>query len=468
MRLIAMIFLLLTIVNGQEKYTTIKTSCIQQSEYSGKTLDQLKEILLYQAKQEALEELYGQLMYSKTDLKDGKIVSDEIRQRAIGSVRVEGNPKFYNGKNFGSICADVKSYITKKDLEKYSPKKVYLNGYCFNDSNIPISKIKEEAKYGAYKEIISQYKPSLKLSKEQAESFIHGFKISNDKFNFDTASYCFNAVATILPYELEISAVNKKVSKTNNIIKSSKKIKKLVIDHTIYGKWYGSYYWKNAEDFVMMNIEIKNDNTFKATLDRGNKIKNIYYTGIVMKHKNKVILLPDQKNPSGGGSDWENDRLQLVFDKNDLTLRGKIMNYDKKSGAKFVKVNKFPLEYAIENSNNNINGKWYGWYQCDNGYYYLTMDILDGQAKVNISNGKHILKVDSYNYIVYKTKREVLFDGEEKANRGYIELGQHKNSWTNDNFNAVINGNTMEGTSSCGSKYLFFATKVSKLPSEKF
>lgn len=467
MKLITVLFLLLTLVNGQEKYTTIKTSCIQQSEYSGKTLDQLKDILLGQAKQEALGELYGQLMYSKTDLTNGKIVSDEIRQRAVGSVRVEGNPKFYNGKDFGSICSDVTSYITKKDLEKYSPKEVKLTKYCFNDSSVPMNKIKQEAKYGAYKEIISQYKPSLKLSNSQAEKFIHGFKISNDKFDFDTASYCFDIVGTILPYEFEIDVNNKKVSKKQNITKKSTKRKISIMDNTIYGKWYGSYYWKKGKNFIMMNIEIKDDNTFKATWDRGNKIKNTYYTGTVMKNKRTVILLPNQKNPIGAPSGWTTDTLQLMFDEDDLTLEGKIMNDNSKSGARFVKVNKFPLEYAIENTNDDINGKWYGWYQCSDEYYYLTMDIADGQAKVTVSNGKHITKINPYKYTVFKTKRKLLFDG-GKAKIGYLQLGQHKNDWTVDNLNAIIDENTIEGTSSCGSDKLFFATKVSQLPPEKF
>lgn len=463
MKLIAALFLLLTLVNGQEKYTTIKASCIQQSEHSGKTLDQLKEILLGQAKQEALGELYGQLMYSKTDLQDGKLVSDEIRQRAVGSVRVEGNPKFYNGKDFGSICADVKSYITKKDLEKYSPKEVKLNRYCFNDPSVAMNKIKSEAKYGAYKEIISQYKPSLKLSNEQAEKFIHGFTISNDKFDFDTASYCFDAVGTILPYELEMGGNDKKVAKSKNTTNKNIKKEISIMSNTIYGKWHGSYYWKESKKFLMMNIEIKDDNTFKATWDKGNKIKNTYYTGTVMKSKRKVILVPDQKNPIGGESGWTTDTLQLIFDEDNLILEGKIMNYDSKSGARFVKVDKFPLEYTIENANDDINGKWYGWMQCSNEYYYLTMDILDGKAEIIHNNGQLVQKSDSFKYTVFKTKRKIVLDG-EKAKIGYSELGKHKNDWTLDNYNIVIDENTLEGTTSCGSNQLFFATKVSQLP----
>jgi hypothetical protein len=202
--------MLLTIVNASDKLQTSKTSCLQQSAYPNKTLAEQKKILIEKAKQESLEELYGTLISSSTDIKNGKMVSDTIKSRAIGAVRVKGNPSFYNGKNLGEICTDVNVYITKKDLEKYSPKKVVLKHFCFNDNNVATKDIKQKAKYEAYKEMISQYKPSMKVSQKQAENFIHSFTISNDKFDFDTTSYCFDAVGTILPYELEMSSTTYK------------------------------------------------------------------------------------------------------------------------------------------------------------------------------------------------------------------------------------------------------------------
>jgi len=216
-QIIYTLLLSLTLLSANDIYkSTTKTSCIQQSSYGGKSLAQQKKILIEQAKQEALEELYGTLMFSSTDIKDGKITGDEVRSRAVGAVRVKGNPKFYNGKNFGEICSDVSTYITKKDLEKYSPQEVVLTHFCYSDSNTPVRKIKPLAKKKAYIEAISQYKPSLSnISMAQAKSLIHGFKISNDNFDFDTGAYCFDAVATLLPYELEIGNIKK--LKSNNV-----------------------------------------------------------------------------------------------------------------------------------------------------------------------------------------------------------------------------------------------------------
>lgn len=213
MKLITTLFIILvSLVNANDIYkSSTKTSCIQQSEHAGKSLDQQKKILIEQAKQESLEELYGTLIFSKTDLKNGKMTSNEIKSRAIGSVRVNGNPKFFNGKNFGEICSDVTSYVTRKDIEKYSPKEITLKRFCYNNPNEKINSIKTNANYKAYKQVIAQYKPSFKnISDKQAEKLIHGFIKSNeDMSNIGLGLYCFDAVATILPYEFDMTKVAK-------------------------------------------------------------------------------------------------------------------------------------------------------------------------------------------------------------------------------------------------------------------
>jgi len=198
------ILLLATLLNAQKMETT-KTVCIQQSAYAGKTLAEQKKVLIEQAKQESLEELYGTLIASITNILDGRLVSDEIKSRAVGSVRVKGDPSFSNGKNLGEICANVTSYITPADIKKYSPQSVKLKHFCFNDTSVSMKNIKNAARLAAYKEMLIQYKPSLKnISQEQAEDVLHSFKLYNDKYDFNTGSYCFDAKGTVLPYELEM------------------------------------------------------------------------------------------------------------------------------------------------------------------------------------------------------------------------------------------------------------------------
>lgn len=180
-----------------------KKSCIYQSNYPHKTISEQKEVLVQKAKTASVNELYGELIASITKMENGKIKKDTISQKAIGTVRTKGDPIFYQGKNLGEICSNVTSYVTDEDLAKYRPQKVELNRFCYLGKSVNIDDLKINAKYKAYQEIIGKYKPSLKLSGKEAENYIHQFIISNDKFDFDTQSYCFDVQATILPYELE-------------------------------------------------------------------------------------------------------------------------------------------------------------------------------------------------------------------------------------------------------------------------
>jgi hypothetical protein len=195
------------------KYETTKKSCILQSNYPNKNLSQIKKILVNKAKQNSVEELYGTLVYSNTSYTNHTLTKEKIKSTIVGSVRVKGNPIFYNGENLGEICANITSYITKEDIEKYSPQKVNLKHFCYVNPNMPLKKIKEEAKYKAYIKAIHTYKPSISnISKLQAKNLIHGFEVSNDGFDFSSGAYCFDAKVTLLPYELEI----KNISRNNN------------------------------------------------------------------------------------------------------------------------------------------------------------------------------------------------------------------------------------------------------------
>ena len=259
----------------KNKYKASKISCIQQSNYPSKTLDQQKDILIQKAKFEALGELYGHLLYSKTNINNGKIVDDSIKQRAIGNIRIEGNPSFYNGKNLGEICSNITAYVTKKDLEKFKPKKVKLNNFCYNNPNTPTNKIKEKAKFNAYKTSIEKFKPSLKnISDDRASELIHGFVKSNEKFDFNTGVYCFDSVTTILPYELELITKKSIKTKQKEVIKLNSIKKGLIatfyneIDYNyenpIFKTTVGSL---NLANKSFLNSKLKRDTVYLIKLD---------------------------------------------------------------------------------------------------------------------------------------------------------------------------------------------------------
>jgi hypothetical protein len=264
MKKIIFSLLLMLNLNASSKFETSKTTCILQSNYNDTTLNELKKILIDQSKQEALEELYGNIIYSKIEIKDGKLISDEIRSRAIGAVRISGNPNFYNGKNLGEICADVKAYITKKDLQKYSPKEVILTHYCYTNKSTALGELKNQAKQQAYIEMITSLKPSLKyITFNEAEKLVSDFSMTNEKFDISSSAYCFDAKASLMPYELEMIVKQSSKSKVKTSSSNKKLHRGLKID----------YYAK--DDFELKTLlysEISKKNSWYKNKKIANKI----------------------------------------------------------------------------------------------------------------------------------------------------------------------------------------------------
>lgn len=248
-----------------QKFRTTKTSCVLQSEYKSKSQEQLKKILHKKAKTEALSELYGVMIRSNIEIENGKLTKDEIQQLSLGNVRVKGKPTYFNGKNWGEVCTTIDAYITQEDFAKYQPQNVKLDGFCYNNPSVSTNKIQEKANYKAYKTAIAKFKPSYKnINDTQAESFVHGYSKSNEKFNFKTGVYCFDAVVTLLPYEFELV----KKSPKNLYVKPKKRtqrVKKKVAPSQQHGLKVTFY---SQNDF-----ELKKP-LYKTTLKRNLWLKN--------------------------------------------------------------------------------------------------------------------------------------------------------------------------------------------------
>jgi hypothetical protein len=451
-----LILLLLITTNSlfaQDRYTTTKTSCILQSNYPQKSLAQLKQILLINAKQEALTELYGQLIYSKTDVKDGKLISDVIRQKAIGSVRVSGNPKFYNGQDFGSICSDITVYITKKDLEKYSLKKIKLKQFCYTNPDSSIKNIKKEAKDKAYLALITQVKPSFNLSGSEGRRYIHNFKLKNDSFNFNTFSYCFDASGDIYPYELEFIGkpiIQKVQKKSENRCIKTGKTEVVKYDN---GEYIGEF--KNGKRHGCGRYEWKNGNYYDGSWKYGNRegygrfdwSDGAYYVG---NYKHSKMSGYGEEYFSDGGyykgnylNGNYNGQGELKYSNGDIYkgdfLNDKVNGYGEEyfSDGGYYKGNwkngKFNGQGELKYSNGDIykgdflndKANGYGEEYFSNGGYYkgnLKNGKFNGQGELKYSNGS-IYKGDFLNDKRNGYGEKINADG-----------SYYKGNWKNDTF----------------------------------
>jgi len=182
----------------------IKQACVLMNDYNDKNISELKEILLNQAKREALSEIYGEYVSSKTEVSNFQLTSDMITSKSLGILRIKGDPLFFNGKNLGEICVKITAYVTDEDMAKFKEKSVEIKNYCFSDPSVPVGQIKDKARESAYMEIVKKFNPSLaKITPKEAARLVHNFETKNEKFDLNTGSYCMDVMASLIPFEIE-------------------------------------------------------------------------------------------------------------------------------------------------------------------------------------------------------------------------------------------------------------------------
>jgi len=244
------IFLIFSVMLFASNLQTTKTVCEMAD---NKSISQIKKELLKKLKLAGVEELYGDNIFSQTTVENGNLISDSIKSLATGRIRIKGDPKYFNGKNLGEVCVSATLYITKEDIKDFTPKQIKLNNYCYSNPNVALKDIKEKAKESAYLEIISQYSPSLakKISPSQAADYIHEFKVNNAKFDFNTGAYCFDAIATIIPYELKFQKFITKQNKISTTVKLASKTKPANLP-----AYFTNHIWKGSLIYDNRTIDV--------------------------------------------------------------------------------------------------------------------------------------------------------------------------------------------------------------------
>ena len=95
-----------------------KTAFVNASDTKGKSLVQVREMLLIRAKRAAASEIFGDYINSSTVVNSGRLVSDEINSIVNGVIHIKGDPIYSNGKNFGDMQVRATMYATDQEMKE--------------------------------------------------------------------------------------------------------------------------------------------------------------------------------------------------------------------------------------------------------------------------------------------------------------------------------------------------------------
>ena len=95
-----------------------KTAFVNASDTKGKSLVEVREMLMMRAKRAAASEIFGDYINSSTVINSGRLVSDEINSIVNGVIHIKGDPVYSNGQNFGDMQVRATMYATDQEMRE--------------------------------------------------------------------------------------------------------------------------------------------------------------------------------------------------------------------------------------------------------------------------------------------------------------------------------------------------------------
>jgi len=209
---ISLLLVLLWFGSGAYAQEITKTYCASSVGYKG-SIDTLKKELLVHAKNEAVGELFGELINSITKVEEGVLTEDKIRAISTGFLRIKGDPTYYQGENLGEICVKITAYAKDEDFESFKPRKL-THKACVMKGDV--ATIEKKAEEKAVLEALNNFNGKLKeYPIEQVLPFLHEITFSEGGFVPGTPVYCVRASGVIFP--VEILGFTQKKSTNSNV-----------------------------------------------------------------------------------------------------------------------------------------------------------------------------------------------------------------------------------------------------------
>ena len=252
--------------------TIQKTYCMSSIGYKS-DIDDLKKELLNNAKRDAVNELFGELIKSFTKVENFKLTEDKIRASSAGFVRIKGNPAYCQGKNLGELCVKIEAYAKDEDFEKFKPK-ILTKKSCIAEGDVKTIKgrTEEKAKLEAlidYDQTLQKYPPKHILP------LLHEIKFLESDFISSTSVYCVKVRG--LAYPIEIAALTEAsepvIAKKGQILATD--IQKESVKVTPISK-NSNCKEKNTGDYCFINTKRKTSFTIAySQTDSKNKMREI-------------------------------------------------------------------------------------------------------------------------------------------------------------------------------------------------
>lgn len=176
-----------------------KSYCASAFGYA--TLAALKADVLVQAKRQAINELFGELITASTEVENFAVTSDQIRALSAGFVRVRRD-EYSHGPNLGDVCVTISAYATADDRAKFVPVPIEKRN-CVTDATMSVGQLRQHAQEEVLVQALIEY--DRRLADTQRETLLRLLRrvvYTESGFAPGTESYCVTARGEVTPVEV--------------------------------------------------------------------------------------------------------------------------------------------------------------------------------------------------------------------------------------------------------------------------
>lgn len=185
--------------SGQE---TNKQVCLSAIGMGWTSSEEAQRHLVNIAKREAVAELFGEMIWSMSEVKDLMLTRDEMQSSSAGLIRMRGTPRFSNGASFGDVCVVAELYVLKEDVQRLQPRTVRKK-VCVADPRLSSGELRQLAERQAQVQAVQDFEPGLHRTDEDfVLRLLHEARIEEAGFIADTLTYCATASGRVYPIEL--------------------------------------------------------------------------------------------------------------------------------------------------------------------------------------------------------------------------------------------------------------------------
>ncbi len=255
------------------------STCMDLGKTDGASMEELKQVLLQKLRRNAVDVLFGKVYYQQKTGLDKKSYAGGYVDKVADQLEFQTQPEFYNGKQFGELCARAWVSMPARRVPTISPRVVRLDNFCYQaDPGQSRETLRKLATTAAVDRVLENIAPGSLVPLQYRQQIEDGATINGDLRKLDEKTYCLSISINVIPLQVNLlEGKNKKKKEAPAItepkpefsldLKASKEGdlvtefgKNIAVFQDIEGKSLGS----NVHAGATAEIKLNSHKNFKA------------------------------------------------------------------------------------------------------------------------------------------------------------------------------------------------------------